>query len=348
MMHLRYTVPGLQFTLRCYRFTCCRYRDYSYPREHCATKARKHNISQNNDPITFMSAVFICFGEVLWDNLPDGAVPGGAPMNVAVRLASLGHRSAIISSVGNDGHGERLLQFLRSRDVDTSYIQKHPSYPTGEVNVSVDAEGIPSYDIVSPSAWDGIGVTSDALSAVRNADGIIFGSLACRSSESQKTLFRLLEENPYAAFDVNLRTPYISLPLVDELMRHSDLIKLNDDELETVCGATGSIDLKTNILSLAERSGAEIICVTKGRDGAVVYANGEFIEHKAFSVPVADTVGCGDSFLAGFLSSMTGGGTLSQSLEFACALGALTATKHGANPEFSAQEIRDFLAQSQR
>ena len=295
-----------------------------------------------------MSAGFICFGEVLWDNLPDGAVPGGAPMNVAVRLASLGHRSGIISSVGNDGLGEHLLQFLRSRDVDTSFLQKHPAYPTGEVNVSFDAEGNPSYDIVSPSAWDGIDVTNDALSAVRSADGIIFGSLACRSSESQRTLFRLLEESPFAAFDVNLRAPYISLPLIEELMRHSDLIKLNEDELRTVCAATGSDGLKTNILSLTERSGAEIICVTKGKDGAVVYAEGEFIEHNGFSVMVADTVGCGDSFLAGFLSSMSGGGTLGQSLEFACALGALTATKHGANPEFSAQEVKNFLAKSQK
>ncbi|MBP6673306.1 MAG: carbohydrate kinase, partial [Bacteroidetes bacterium] len=189
-----------------------------------------------------MSAVFICYGEVLWDNLPDGAVPGGAPMNVAVRLASVGHRSGMISSVGNDEHGEQLLQFLRSRDVDTSFIQKHPSYPTGEVNVSVDAEGIPSYDIVTPSAWDGIGVTNDAVTAVRNADGIIFGSLACRSSESKKTLFRLLEENPYAAFDVNLRAPFVSLPLVEELMRQSDLIKLNDDELRMICSDTGTDD----------------------------------------------------------------------------------------------------------
>ncbi len=295
-----------------------------------------------------MSAVFICFGEVLWDNLPDGAVPGGAPMNVAVRLASLGHRSAIISSVGNDGHGERLLQFLRSRDVDTSYIQKHPSYPTGEVNVSVDAEGIPSYDIVSPSAWDGIDATTDALSAVRNADGIIFGSLACRSSESKRTLFRLLEEKRYAAFDVNLRAPYISLPLVEELMRQSDLIKLNDDELRMICSDTGTDDVNKNIRSLSERSGAEIICVTRGKDGAVIFADGEFIEHGGFSVPVADTVGCGDSFLAGFLSSMTGGRTLGQSLEFACALGAMTATRKGANPEFSGAEIQDLITRRSR
>ncbi len=286
---------------------------------------------------------FICFGEVLWDNLPDGSVPGGAPMNVAVRLASLGHSAGIISAVGTDEKGARLKRFLRSRNVDTAYIQEHESLPTGDVNVSITAEGIPTYDIVSPSAWDRIVATTDAVEAFRNADAVIFGSLACRSSASKETLFRLLEEKRYAAFDVNLRAPYISLPQIEDLMQHSDLIKLNDEEVNIVCAATPADDIRRNIRSLSQRSGAAVVCVTRGNNGAIVYAEGAFVEHSGFIVPVADTVGCGDSFLAGLLFSMKSGRSPAQSLEFACALGAMTATRKGANPEFSLEEIQHFI-----
>lgn len=290
-----------------------------------------------------MSASFISFGEVLWDNLPDGSVPGGAPMNVAVRLASLGHSAGIISAVGTDEKGDRLKRFLRSRNVDTAYIQEHASLPTGDVNVSVTADGIPSYDIVSPSAWDRIVVMKDAVEAFRTADAVIFGSLACRSRTSKETLFRLLEMKQYAVFDVNLRAPNISLPLVEELMQLSDLIKLNEEEFHLICAATGSDDIRKNIQTLSQQSGAEIICVTRGNKGAIIYAEEEFFEHSGFTVPVADTVGSGDSFLAGFLSSIFTGASPVQSLEFACALGAMTAARAGANPEFSIAEIQHFI-----
>lgn len=295
-----------------------------------------------------MNTSFICFGEVLWDNLPDGAVAGGAPMNVAVHLAALGHSSGIISAVGTDEKGEQLRQFLFSRGVDTALIQKHISLPTGEVNVTLDADGTPSYDIVFPSAWDQIVANEDSLATVSSADAFIFGSLSCRSDVSKKTLFHLLEQKRYAAFDVNLRSPFISIPLVNELMEHSELIKLNDDELRMVIGERGSSDMKMNIRSLSERSGAEIICVTQGKDGAIVYAEEEFFEHGGFSVSVTDTVGSGDSFLAAFLSSRQTGASIARSLEFGCALGAMTATRKGANPKFSNEEIRTFIAHHSR
>ncbi|MFZ4620547.1 MAG: carbohydrate kinase family protein [Bacteroidota bacterium] len=295
-----------------------------------------------------MGTTAVCFGEVLWDNLPDGAVAGGAPMNVAIRLASLGNRSGVISAVGDDERGEQLLSLLRTRNVDTAFIQKNSSLPTGEVNVTLDADGIPSYNIVSPSAWDQITVTEQSLNALRNADAFVFGSLACRNSTSKETLLRFLEEKPYAVFDVNLRAPFYSLPFVDELMQHSDLIKLNDDELRVVCSASGTDNIETNVRFLSERTGAEIICVTRGKDGAVVYSDEVFTEHPGFSVPVTDTVGSGDSFLAGFLSSMHSGNTIARSLEFACALGAMTATQKGANPEFTIDEIQKFIVNNSR
>ncbi len=295
-----------------------------------------------------MNTSFICFGEVLWDNLPDGAVAGGAPMNVAVHLTALGHSSGIISAVGTDEKGEQLQQFLHTRGVDTALIQKHISLPTGEVNVSIDADGLPSYDIVSPSAWDEIIAVDDAVTAVRNVDAFIFGSLSCRSNASKESLFRLLEVKRYAAFDVNLRAPYISIPLIDELMQHSDLIKMNDEELRMICGVSESEDMKEHIRSLSKRTGAEVICVTRGKDGAMVYADEVFFEHPGYRVSVTDTVGAGDSFLAGFISSISGGKSIPLSLEFACTLGALTATRKGANPEFSHVEIQKFSARQIR
>lgn len=285
----------------------------------------------------------VSFGEVLWDNLPSGPVAGGAPMNVALRLRSLGVRSDIITAVGNDASGERLRDLLRTSGVGTSFIQTCTSAPTGEVNVTLDASGIPSYDIVAPSAWDSISIDERNSMAVREADAFVFGSLSCRNEHSHDALLELLPQARYAVFDVNLRAPHYSIALVEALMTASDMIKLNDEELTILSADSGATDLRTNMRLLSERSGASMVCVTRGKDGAVVYSEGRFTEHPGFRVTVKDTVGSGDSFLAGFLAKRLNGAAIAEALEFACAVGALVAMHSGANPDIALEDITALM-----
>ncbi len=140
-----------------------------------------------------MKKQITCFGEILWDVLPTGKVVGGAPMNVAIRLQSLGMDTQIISKIGEDGLGAELENIFEQKEIDINLIQKDIKYSTGKVLVHIDNQGKASYDIVYPSAWDYIQLNAENKKAVQNSSVFVFGSLACRSEVSKNTLFELLE-----------------------------------------------------------------------------------------------------------------------------------------------------------
>lgn len=289
----------------------------------------------------------VCFGEVLWDVLPGESIAGGAPMNVAIRLQSLGVPSLIISRTGRDEAGSRLLDIIRNKNVDCSLIQEDPDLPTGEVLVSLDGSGSATYDIVYPSAWDKIAINPENVLAVKNADAFVFGSLACRDLVSANTLVELLGLAIYKIFDVNLRSPFYSFPLIEKLMRIADLVKMNDDELALIASAMGSAsaDLEENIRFISHKTQTETVCVTRGANGAVLYIDGQLYSHPGFEVKVADTIGAGDSFLAALIAKNLGSTNYQESLNFAAAMGAIVASHKGANPEITMEEITQFLNQ---
>lgn len=294
-----------------------------------------------------MTKKVVCFGEVLWDVLPTGKVAGGAPMNVSIRLQSLGISTQIISRVGNDALGKELESFLQNQHVSTSLVQTDHNLATGEVLVQLDATGSATYAIVYPSAWDKIGLTSYNKQAVRDCDAFVYGSLACRDEVSSTTLLSLLEVAPYKVFDVNLRPPFYSITYIKEMMYLADFIKMNEEELLEIAQALGSASnmIESNIIFLSRMTNTATICVTKGRDGAVLYHDRQFHTHPGFSVQVEDTIGSGDSFLAALLSRFLTSTDLFEAVRFACAVGALVATHKGANPEIPLDEINTFIAQ---
>jgi fructokinase len=293
-----------------------------------------------------MGKKVVCFGEVLWDVFPAEKVVGGAPMNVAIRLQSLGIESRIISRIGKDGLGTQLVKIIQDNNVDTSLIQIDENLGTGEVLIKLDKAGSATYEIVYPTAWDKIEICKENLNAVSNADAFVFGSLACRDEISRNTLLRLMEAAKLKVFDMNLRAPYYSIPFITGMMKKSDIIKLNDDELLLVAKDLGSHsdDIKDNIKFISSLTNAGIICVTMGSSGAILYADGKFYSHNGFKVKVEDTVGSGDSFLAAFIFKLLNIADYDDALNYACAIGAIVASKRGANPMISKEEINSFCS----
>lgn len=285
------------------------------------------------------------FGEVLWDDFPGGKVLGGAPLNVAVRLRALGADAAIISRRGDDENGEEIIRCIREKNVSTEWIQVDDIQATGLVKVMLDDKNSASYDIVYPCAWDRIQIEEAAIERVAESDAFIYGSLAVRDEVSLNTLDRLLKEAKYKIFDVNLRAPHYQTERVLNLMEQSDFIKLNDDELYELAEKLGSPyhSLEQNILFLAGLTNTESICVTLGNHGAVLYRYGEMYHYSGFRVKVADTVGAGDSFLAGLVFQLLKQAPPQEALTFACALGALVAARLGATPDIALQEIESFI-----
>nr|WP_315139845.1 carbohydrate kinase [uncultured Flavobacterium sp.] len=292
-----------------------------------------------------MTKKIICFGEVLFDVFPTHRKIGGAPLNVALRMASLGINAQIISRVGNDEIGKELLHFIEENGVATDTVQVDENLSTGEVIVQLNDKGSASYTINYPVAWDKIEVTSVAKNAIANADAMVFGSLVCRDLVSHQTLLDLMNLAKYKIFDVNLRAPFYTKELLIELMNKADFIKFNDDELYEISEYMNSPyhSLEQNIHFIAEQTNTKHICVTKGSHGAVLYYNDTMYYNSGYKIEVADTVGAGDSFLAGLLTQLLTGNDAQFAINYACALGALVAQKEGANPKIEAAAIADFM-----
>ena len=283
----------------------------------------------------------ICFGEVLWDMIPGGKKPGGAPLNVAIHLKRMGKNPTVISKDGNDALGRELKQFMAENGLDTQYIATDPNLKTSEVIVQLDENKNATYEICEPVAWDNIVLTDEIKKLPSPADIIIFGSLAQRNKTTRETLLHLVENSDVIKLpDVNLRPPYDSPQIFEELLHLSDFVKLNDEELALVSSWNGKSGSDRNVTKwLAEFYNCNTVCVTRGEKGALLFTGGVFFEHHGFKVKAVDTVGAGDSFLAALVSTLFKGENPQKAIEFACAVGAFVASQSGAVPEYSVAEI---------
>lgn len=292
-----------------------------------------------------MSKKIVCFGEVLWDVFPTHKKIGGAPLNVALRLKSLGNDVYMISQVGEDEIGEELLTYVKENGVSTDFIAKDATYRTGEVNVTLDAKGSATYEISHPRAWDKIVVTQGMKNIVKSSDAFIFGSLVARDAISKNALLNLMEVAKYKIFDLNLRPPHYTKELLIELMLKADFIKFNDEELFIVSDFLDSKyhGLEQNIRYIAKKTNTKYICVTKGKFGAVLLFNNTFYYNSGYQVTVKDTVGAGDSFLASLTDQLLRSIDPQSAIDFACAMGALVAQSEGANPKISPKLIEEFM-----
>tara|TARA_R110002050_G_scaffold116847_2_gene233379 strand:- start:19876 stop:20766 length:891 start_codon:yes stop_codon:yes gene_type:complete len=287
----------------------------------------------------------VCYGEVLFDNFPTHSKIGGAPLNVSLRLQSYGVDVAMISSVGDDKDGAKIINYLRNSGVNTDGIQINTKYSTGQVNVVLNDKGSASYDISYPVAWDKIEYKAFHDNLLNKADVFIFGSLVCRDKTSYNTLVVLLKVNVYKVFDVNLRLPHYNKELLLELMEYSNFIKFNDDELYEIASYLNSKynSMEQTIKFIAKETNTETICVTKGAYGAVLYHKSKFYYNSGYRVTVLDTVGSGDSFLASVVSKLLDGKDPQASLDFGCAIGAIVAKSEGANPIITQIKISKFM-----
>ena len=287
----------------------------------------------------------VSFGEVLWDKLPSEKVAGGAPLNFGYRLNSFEKSISIISKVGDDALGKKLIKFLNKNGLDTEHLQISKIYKTGEVNVSIDKNGIADYDILNPVAWDDISVNSKNIDLTKNSSIFVFGSLICRNVTSRETLKKLLKIAPFKLFDVNLRFPYYDLNLIKELMMCSDFIKFNHEEITEISLIYNKkkTSLENMIKTISEKTKTYDICVTMGEKGACYYTNNTFYFQDGFKINVSDTVGAGDSFLATLVEGILNKTKPQEILKKACAVAALVASKRGATTKVSLTEINNLI-----
>jgi fructokinase len=285
----------------------------------------------------------ICFGELLWDVLPQGPQPGGAPLNVAYHLNKLGVSTSIISKIGNDSNGERLAELMSGWGINLQFLQVDKVHATSEVMAKMNGNEA-SYEIIFPVAWDFIDSNSSIPPVMTPSTYFVYGSLASRNIISRNTLFNLLETDAIKVFDINLRPPFIGQDLLKILLQNADMVKLNQAELEMVQVIfSGSLDNEANqVKFIQDRFNVNEVIITKGEFGASYYTKNRGYHLWGNEVKVADTVGSGDSFLAAFIAGHHLKKTPETILKNAIAMGAFIATKKGGCPEYRIEEYQSF------
>ncbi|MBB1285135.1 carbohydrate kinase [Flavisolibacter sp. BT320] len=284
----------------------------------------------------------ICFGEILWDNLKEGRRLGGAPLNVCYHLQKMGIKSAIITRIGDDRNGRDILAELQKLQVDTTFCTVSKELPTSTVEVHLKENHQVDYEIVENVAWDEMQTTPEMEQAVSEADAFVFGSLVTRSQTSRQTLMALLEKSRYRVFDVNLRAPFYRWEIIQQLLQKTNLLKLNEDELQIIMEWLKQED--SIVEEQLERlqghfQSIDTILLTQGARGAQCYSQGKHEKVQALKVNVKDTVGSGDAFLAAFLAGKFSGKTIGASLEQASLLSGFVATHDGACPHYEKQDL---------
>lgn len=287
----------------------------------------------------------LCIGEVLWDMLPSGAKPGGAPMNVALHLHKIGLDVKIASRVGHDELGRKLLEFIEESGLSTDLIQLDNQLPTSEVLVNLDNEEQATYIICEPVAWDAIEFTDSLKKAAEEADVLIYGTLASRNETTRNTIHQCLDLVKIRVIDVNLRPPYNQKEIVESLLSRANFVKLNDEELQQIGNWTNADTGNQEVLikGLGENPAIHTICMTKGSEGAMLLVNKELHQHKGFKVQTVDSVGAGDAFLAGLLSALLSGKKAPDALDFASATGAYVVTQNGATPDYDFNQVEKIM-----
>jgi fructokinase len=305
-----------------------------------------------------VTATFTVVGEALVDLVetePTTFVSraGGSPFNVAVTLARLGSSVALTARAGRDGFGDLLVDSAARDGVDVSGFERADE-PTTLAVATLDERGSARYDFYF-DATAGLGWSE--LPQPRTPF-LHVGSIASWRQPSAPLVLDA-QQRAHASDDVLVSyDPNVRPNLMDgsaratlaESLRAANLIKTSDEDLDFLHPGADPAEVAARWC----RTGASLVVVTHGSDGAVAYgARGELARAPAPRITVVDTVGAGDSFMGGLLAAIADAGlntpqalrdavatdsaTLGAALAQAVLVSAYTCEQRGANPPTRAQ-----------
>lgn len=291
--------------------------------------------------------IVVGIGEALWDVLPEGRKLGGAPANFAYHVSQFGLESYIVSAVGDDALGKEITDKFTEKKLN--HIVETVPYPTGTVQVELDPNGVPQYEIKEDVAWDNIPFTPQIEALAKRTRALCYGSLAQRNEVSRQTINRFIDAMPKTddtmiIFDVNLRQRFYTKDVLDASMRKCNVLKINDEELVTISRMLGypGTDLQSKCWILLGRYNLKMLILTCGVNGSYIFTSGNMSYLATPMVEVADTVGAGDSFTATFTSSIIKGLGVAEAHRRAVNVSAFVCTQHGATPVLPKEFTEDF------
>lgn len=291
------------------------------------------------------------FGELVIDLVPIScgcgrafaAMPGGAPGNVAAGVARLGFSAAMLGKVGDEAFGAAIVEALAGAGVETRAVVRAPGLTTMLAVVTLDPQGDRDFFFYRENAADTLYAPGEVASDVIAASRILHvGSLSLGSPISaaaqRRAVALALEAGALVSADPNFRAALwrdraAMRAAGREVVSTAHIAKLSVEEIEAISGVA---DLREAVRAIWH-PGMIAVAVTKGAGGADLFTGAHHVSIPGFRVDVADTVGCGDAFMASFLMGLLEAGLARidrRALEEiglrSCAAGAVIATVAGA------------------
>jgi ribokinase len=232
--------------------------------------------------------------------------PGGKGANQALAAKRLGADVSIVARVGDDAAADEALALLQSGDVNLEACGRDADAPTGIALIAVAPSG-ENQIVVAPGANRKLRPEMLDLPA---ADALI-----CQLEVPVETLIHAAKVFE-GFFCINL-APALDVPL--DLIKRADLVVVNETEADYFGDALAVCD--------------GLLATTYGSEGAVLKKESETLaQAKPPTVDAVDTTGAGDAFTAALTVAMVEGQEPAAALCFACAAGAASAMKAGAQP----------------
>lgn len=278
-------------------------------------------------------------GEALWDVLPEGKKLGGAPANFAYHAGQHGLESIAVSALGEDKLGDEIVEQLEAKQLN--YHMPRVPYATGTVQVELDGEGVPTYNIKENVAWDNIPFSDELKEIAQNTRAVCWGSLAQRNVVSRETINRFLDNTPddcLRIFDINLRQNFYTKEIISENLKRCNVLKINDEELVIIGRLFGypGLDMENKCWLILGKYNLDMLVLTCGVNGSYVFTPGAMSFQETPKVEVADTVGAGDSFTGTFCAGILKGKSVCEAHRQACRVSAYVCTQNGPMPAMPA------------
>ncbi len=281
------------------------------------------------------------------------ALSAGGPMNSAVALGRLGNQTEFLGRLSTDAFGRQLRHHITRAGVGLE-LATESSQATSIAVVSLDAEGVASYTFHFNGTAN-FGWQSDDLPVLATDDWLHIASLSCVVSPGAEVLLDWMSSvRCGVSYDINVRPTVISDPEVYwakvqpwlvAVGRRGGVVKASDEDIKFLARAGLSGDPVEIAGSWVEQYGLGLAVITLGAGGgAAVESGGAVTRVQGYPTQVVDTVGAGDTFMAGFLDGRIGGGLgLEQALRRGAAAASIVCSRQGAQPP-TAAEVDQLIA----
>lgn len=283
--------------------------------------------------------MILVVGEILFDIFPNNKRLGGAPFNFAYHLKQFGFSVRFISRIGIDDNGRKVLERVKAVGFDSNDIQSDDVHPTGTVQVRLDKDGVPEFNITPDVAYDYIQFRPETYKAyLQRAKLVYFGTLAQRTDQGFKQIHHFLRQKKPEVLsfcDINLRRGCYSDEVIKASLREADVLKLNTHELGECRRISGShLAGSAFIRNMMAEYSLRTVALTKGEKGSELYTRQGCSRAAPAPVDVlADTVGAGDAYAAVLAAGILKKWPPERTLSTAAAFASRICTIAGAIPE---------------